>query len=126
MSRVVAEPRRAPVPVAYRPVDPVAALALGAIVVGLGTFLSGGGDVAGWEWRFDLDYWQGLLNGAANTVLGLAEAAAGILLTNLAQAALSGLMESAPVLMAALLLALLALGPAEIARAFGPQRTASE
>ena len=95
----------------YRPADPVAALALGALLLGIGALLSG---VSGWEWQFDLSYlveiaWQ-FAGTASAVVIGIA----GQLLAGIARAVYAGLTDAAPVLMAALLLALFALGPSEI------------
>ncbi len=106
----MAEPRPA-IPVAYRPVDPVAALALGAVVLGLGVLFAGIGD---WEWQFDPSYWLDLATGLSAAGLDLARTLAVSLLTQFAETAYSSLTDSAPILMAALLLALFALGPAEI------------
>ena len=109
MSRV-AQPRPA-VPIVYRPVDPMAALALGAVLLGFGTLLSGFSD---WEWQLDLSYLADLAQQLAGAALEIAIGVMGQLLAGLAQAVYAGLTDSAPVLMAALLLALFVLGPKEI------------
>ena len=117
MARVVV-PRRAR-PVAYRPVDPMSALALGAVLIGLGTLLSGFAD---WQWQFDSSYWLDLALQLANPALDAATNAATQLLASFASAAYSSLTDSAPILMAALLLALFALGPSEIMSAVSRRR----
>lgn len=117
MGQVRVPPRVAPA--AYRSVDPMAALALGAVLLGLGALFSG---ISDWQWEFDPSYWTGLAGNLSDLVLSAGTEFATGLLASLAQSAYASLTDSAPVLMAALLLAVFALGPNEIARTLMPRR----
>jgi anti-sigma factor RsiW len=111
MSRV-AETRPAPVPVAYRPIDPVTVGALGVTLLGVAALLSGVG--SSWDLTFDAGYWLDLAGDLGASGWTLAGNAAGISLGSFAQAAYTNLLEAVPVLGAAVLLALFALGPSEL------------
>ncbi len=115
----VAESRRAQ-PVAYRPVEPAAALAFGAVLLAVGALLSGLADAGSWEWQFNAAYLVLLAHGVLQAGLDAVSAAGGLVLTSFLAAAYSNLVEAAPVLLTALLLAVFAIGPSEIAATLRP------
>lgn len=119
----VAQPQRAPL--VYRAVAPAAALSLGAALVGIGTILSLLSDARSLEWQFNAAYLAGLASDLLGTGLGAAGAAAGIVLTRLAAVVYSAVADSGPVLLAALLLAIFAIGPSEIAATLSPREMRS-
>lgn len=119
MSRVT-QPRRVQ-PVAYRAVDPAAALAFAAVLLGVGVFLSGLADAGSWELQFNAAYLAGLAQGILQAGIDAVSASASLMVASFVESAYSNLVESAPVLLTALLLAVFAIGPSEIAATLRPQ-----
>ncbi len=116
MSRIAAETLVARTPVAYMPVDPVLVGALGALLLGIAALLAGVG-TGTTELSFDGGYWVDLAGQLGSSVWNLTVSAVGLALSGLAQAAFSDLMGALPVLTAAVLLAIFAIGPSELASA---------
>ena len=105
---------------AYMPVDPVLVGALGALLLGIATLLAAV-DAGTTELSFDAGYWLDLAGQLARSAWTLAVTAGGVALGSLAQAVYSDLMGAAPALAAAMLLALLVIGPSELVSTLSPQ-----
>lgn len=120
MSRI-AETRSAPVPVAYRPVDPVMVGALGAVLLGVAALLAGAGGAGTWELSFSADYWLDLAHQLLASMGNVALEGMRLILNGVAESLYRDVAAAAPVLLTALLLALFALGPRELASALNLQ-----
>lgn len=98
--------------------------ALGLVIFGLWIALAPllGGDGGGtWEWRLDTSLWLELLLGAVGPWVAVALGHLAEWAEQYAQMLYWNLLDSLPMLAAATLLAIFALGPAELARAFSFQ-----
>lgn len=113
MGRIATETQVARTPVAYMPVDPVLVGALGALLLGIAALLAGV-DAGATGLSFDAGYWLDLAGQLAASMWTLAVSSGAFALSSLARAVYSDLIGAAPVLTAALLLALFAIGPSEL------------
>jgi hypothetical protein len=122
MSRITAT-QAASIPVAYRRVDPALVAGLGVLLLGIAALLAGAGDASTWEFIFDGGYWLDLTGQVAAAGWGVVGGAVGFAFSGLAQTVYADLAESAPVLAAAVLLAIFAIGPSELMSAVRLQST---
>ena len=112
--------RTAALPAAHTPMQAVLAGSIGTLLLGIAMLLAWV-DVSTLDLSFDAGYWLELGRSLGSATWTLAINAGGLALATMIQTVYGDLMGAAPALTAAVLLALFAIGPSELASTLRPQ-----